>query len=198
MYITAKEVKDKIGITSQTLNNWRRNDTIKYKEINSRNFLYKLESLDIKDPDPKLNVIYARVSTTKQKNDLIKQEQILRQFMTAKGVIVDDVFIDIASGMNENRKNLNRLIDLVTKDKIDTVYISYKDRLTRFGFEYFEKWFSKFGTKIVQINLTDEKDFQTELTEDLIAIIHHFSMKMYSNRRKVLKLAEQNLKSINE
>lgn len=197
-YITAKQVKELLGITSQTLNNWRRLDKIKYKEINSRNFLYDIDSLGITDPKPRLNVIYTRVSNTKQKNDLIKQEQILRQFMAAKGIIVDEVFSDIASGMNENRKGLNKLIDLVTDNRIDTIYISYKDRLTRFGYSYFEKWFKKYDTEIVYINLTKEEDFQTELTEDLISIIHHFSMKMYSNRRKLLKLTEQNLKNINK
>ena len=166
--------------------------------INSRNFLYCTDSLGITDSKKRLNVIYSRVSNTKQKNDLIKQEQILRQFMGAKGVIVDRVFTDIASGMNENRKGLNSLIELVQNGEIDTIYISYKDRLTRFGYSYFEKWFDYYGTKIVQINLTKEDDFQTELTNDLISIIHHFSMKMYSNRRKILKLTEENLKNINK
>jgi len=116
--------------------------------------------------------------------------------MGAKGIIVDKVFTDIASGMNENRKGLNSLIKLVQNGEIDTIYISYKDRLTRFGYSYFEKWFGYYDTKIVQINLTKEDDFQTELTDDLISIIHHFSMKMYSN--KILKLTEENLKNINK
>ena len=114
--------------------------------INSRNFLYCTDSLGITDSKKRLNVIYGRVSNTKQKNDLIKQEQILRQFMGAKGVIVDRVFTDIASGMNENRKGLNSLIELVQNGEIDTIYISYKDRLTRFGYSYFEKWFDYYGT----------------------------------------------------
>lgn len=197
-YITAKQVKEQLGITSQTLYNWRRLGKIDYKELNSRNFLYDYDSLGLTEPKVRLNVIYARVSNTKQKNDLIKQEQILRQFMAAKGVMVDKCYTDIASGMNENRKGLNSLIEMVKNNEIDTIYISYKDRLTRFGYGYFEKWFEFHGTEIVYINLTKEDDFQQELTEDLISIIHHFSMKMYSNRRKVLKLTEQNLLSITD
>jgi predicted site-specific integrase-resolvase len=78
-------------------------------------------------------------------------------------------------------------------------YISYKDRLTRFGFGYIENICAKYKTKIVVVNSTDEKDFQNELTEDLVAIIHHFSMKMYSNRRKELKaLKNQLIKDLNE
>ena len=137
------------------------------------------------------------MSNTKQKEDLEKQIKILSEFMVTKGLIVDYVFSDVATGMNEDRKGFNKLVKEVTEGYIDTIYISYKDRLTRFGYGYIEKWFSLYGAKIVYINFTKEEDFQTELTEDLISIIHHFSMKMYSNRRKVLKLAQENLRNIN-
>jgi putative resolvase len=197
MYITAKEVKEKLGITSQTLYNWRKLGKIKYKELNSRNFLYDIDSIGLEEPKYRKNVVYARVSNTKQKDDLENQISIISQFMAAKGLVIDEIYKDIASGMNENRKDFNKLINEVTQGKIDTIYISYKDRLTRFGYGYLEKWFGIYDTNIVYINFTKEEDFQTELTEDLISIIHHFSMKMYSNRRKVLKLTEQNLKSIN-
>jgi len=97
--------------------------------------------------------------------------------------------------MNEDRKGFNSLIKDVQDGTIDTIYISYKDRLTRFGYNYIEKWFKSYGTDIVYINFTKEEDFQTELTQDLISIIHHFSMKMYSNRRKMLKSVQDNLKN---
>ena len=93
--------------------------------------------------------------------------------------------------MNENRKGFNELLDLVMSGIVDTVYITYRDRLTRFGFEYFKRLFEKYDTKIVVINDTDITPFEVELTQDLISIIHHFSMKMYSNRRKVLKSAKK-------
>ena len=115
--------------------------------------------------------------------------------MCSNGVIVDNIFKDIASGMNENRKGLNDLLTEVINGNIDTVYISFKDRLTRFGYGYLENLFDYFGTKIVCINSSKEEDFQQELSEDLISIIHHFSMKMYSNRRKILKITEEKLKS---
>jgi len=94
------------------------------------------------------------------------------------------------------------MIKSVINNEIDTIYIyiyiSYKDRLTRFGYSYLEKWFKLYGTNIVYINYTKEEDFQSELVEDIISIIHHFSMKMYSNRRKILNLAKDNLLSINK
>ena len=82
---------------------------------------------------------------------------------------------------------------IIKEGKVDTVYISYKDRLTRFGFDYFDYIFNLFGTKIEVVNLTKEEDFQQELTQDFISIIHYFSMKLYSNRRKQLKQLKNEL-----
>ena len=97
--------------------------------------------------------------------------------------------------MNENRKGLQELIGLVKDGKVKTVYVSYKDRLTRFGFDYFVYLFNLFGTEIKVVNLTSEEDFQQELTQDFISILHHFSMKLYSNRRKELKKLKSEMES---
>lgn len=195
MLKSAKEIKEEYKITSQTLYNWRKIGKIKYKEINSRNFLYDVSDIEGVQSSKRSNVIYARVSNTKQSEDLERQELFIREYMISNGVIVDFVYKDIASGMNEERKSFNKLVKSVINQEIDTIYISYKDRLTRFGYGYIENWFSQFGTKIIVLNSTKEEDFQQELTEDLISIIHHFSMKMYSNRRKMLKQTEENLKN---
>ena len=79
------------------------------------------------------------------------------------------------------------------KREIDTVYITFKDRLSRFGFDYFTTIFAYFGTKIVVLDQKEEtnKTYQQELTEDLIAIIHSYSMKMNVNRRKKFKNIEK-------
>ena len=137
--------------------------------------------------------IYCRVSNTKQKQDLEKQEQLLREYCVKNGTKPDLVLSDIGSGMKEDRKNFQRLITLVKEGNVDTVYISYKDRLTRFGFDYFDYIFNLFDTKIEVVNLTKEEDFQQELTQDFISIIHYFSMKLYSNRRKQLKQLKNEL-----
>ena len=99
--------------------------------------------------------------------------------------------------MNEERKVFNKLIDDVISGKVVKIFITYKDRLTRFGFSYFEKLFKRFGCEIVTINATNETTFEQELTQDLISIIHHFSMKMYSNRRSKLKQIVEELENEN-
>jgi len=188
-YINSKEIRKLYGnITTQTLYNWRKTGKIKFKKINSKTILYDIEDLkELNENQNSLNIIYARVSNSKQKEDLNRQVKVLSDYCVSTGNICHKIITDIASGMNENRDGLKELLSLLLESKINKVFISYKDRLTRFGFGYFEYLFSKYNSEIVILNNTKEEDFQDELTNDLISIIHHFSMKMYSNRRKVLK-----------
>lgn len=195
-FVNAKTIKEQLGICSQTLNNWRKEGKIVFEKINNRNFLYDIESIK-NIQNPRKNVIYARVSNTKQKEDLNKQIQILREYCVKNGIKIHNVYDEIASGMNENRNKFNKLIDEVIQGNISKIFISYKDRLSRFGYSYFEKLFEKFGCAIECLGSTDEKTYEQELTEDLISIIHHFSMKMYSNRRNKLKEIEKILKDDN-
>lgn len=185
--MSAKEVKNKYQITTQTLYNWRKNGKINYIKLPSGSFMYYDLDINTSQPNQTKNVIYARVSNTKQKHDLDSQISTISQYMACNGYIIDDIYQDIASGMNENRDGLNKLLNDVIDGNIDNVFITYKDRLTRFGFGYIENMLNKYNTNIVTLNATREEDFQQELTEDLISVIHHFSMKMYSNRRKQLK-----------
>jgi predicted site-specific integrase-resolvase len=145
-----------------------------------------------------MNIIYSRVSNTKQKEDLDKQEKILKEYAISNGFKIDITYKEISSGMNEDRPKFNELINLVTDSKVDKIFISYKDRLTRFGFRYFEKLFKKYNTEIIVLNLTSEEDFQDELVNDFISIINHFSMKMCSSKRKELDILKNKLKNIND
>lgn len=121
-------------------------------------------------------------------------------FCLSNGIQLDEIYKEIASGMNDNRKELNRLIDDVISEKIQSVYISFKDRLTRFGFDYLKNLFARYDTEIVVLDNFEEsnKSFQEELTEDLISVIHYFSMKLYSNRKKKFKEIENLISTIND
>ena len=197
-YVNAFEARNYFHINATTLKKWKDEGRIKFKKFSSKKFLYDIDSFETEHSSKqRKNVIYARVSNTKQFNDLQTQIEILKHYCLSKGIDISDVYKDIASGMNENRKEFNLLIDDVIKGNVKTVYITFKDRLTRFGFEYFKNLFGKFGTEIVVIDFNEESSslFQTELTNDLISIIHHFSMKLYSNRRKKFKQIESILEN---
>lgn len=185
-FVTSSEICDSLCISKTTLMNWKRSGKIKFKALSQKKVLYDIDSIASDEQKSNRVVIYARVSNTKQKSDLDRQINVLSEYVVSKGHLIQEVISEIASGMNEERKGLQKLLSLVFNSEIDEVVISYKDRLTRFGFKYFETVFSRFGVKITVVNLTNEEDFQTELTQDLISIIHHFSMKLYSNRRKIV------------
>lgn len=193
-YVTSKEAKSTLKINATTLKSWKDKGIIRYKKLTKKKFLYDIDSVGspTDDKTPRKHVIYARVSNTKQYLDLQTQIEMIKSYCLSIGIQPDAVYKEIASSMNENRKELNILIDEVIQGKIDTVYISFKDRLARFGFDYFKNLFAKYDTKIKVLDEFEEsnKNFQEELTEDLIAIIHHFSMKLYSNRRKKFKEIE--------
>ncbi|WQJ52476.1 MAG: transposase [phage Lak_Megaphage_RVC_AP4_GC26] len=198
-YVTAKEAKNILKINATTLKSWKDKGILSYKKLSDKKILYDIDSV-LKDSDMadnRLNVIYARVSNTKQHNDLLNQIELVKSYCITNGIKISKVYQDIASGMNENRKDFNILINDVISGKIKNIYISFKDRLTRFGFDYFKNLFQKYNVNIIILDELEEsnKTFQDELTEDLISIIHHFSMKLYSNRRKKLKEIEKILES---
>lgn len=198
-YVTAKEAKNILKINATTLKSWKDKGILSYKKLSDKKILYDIDSV-LKDSDMadnRLNVIYARVSNTKQHNDLLNQIELVKSYCITNGIKISKVYQDIASGMNENRKDFNILINDVISGKIKNIYISFKDRLTRFGFDYFKNLFQKYNVNIIILDEIEEsnKTFQDELTEDLISIIHHFSMKLYSNRRKKLKEIEKILES---
>lgn len=132
-----------------------------------------------------LNIIYARVSTSKQKADLAHQINLLEEFVLAQGIKIDRVFSDIASGINfEKRKQFFTLLDLVINGQVEKVFISYQDRLSRVGFGLFKHLFLKFGTEIIVANgHANEKLDSEEIMNEIITLIHCFSMKHYSKRR---------------
>lgn len=202
-YVTSKEIKRQLQISGVTLMQWKNSGKIQYKKLSDKKILYDLDSLNSNIENSNnfntKNVIYARVSSNGQKEDLNNQIEVIKNYMLNNGVIADKIYYDIASGMNENRKQFNELLEQVFKREIKNVYITFKDRLSRFGFNYFKSIFNYFGTNIIVLDNQEEtnKTYQQELTEDLIAIIHSYSMKLYVNRKKKLKEIEKILNDEN-
>lgn len=154
-FVTAKEVKEKLHISGVTLMRWKNEGRIKSMTLSARKVLYDLDSIikeDENKKENKLNVIYGRVSTPRQKTDLNDQIELIKQYMLSNGIGIDEIYSDIASGLNEKRIGFNHLLESVFKREIDTVYITFKDRLSRFGFDYFMTIFAYFGTKIVVLD----------------------------------------------
>ena len=138
----------------------------------------------------KSDVIYARVSTHKQaeRGDLERQVEKVKLYVIDQNVHNLIVKTDIASGLNEHRKSLLSLIDMVQKGEVSRIFVLYKDRLTRFGYHYLKKICDFHGVSIIVVSdEVDNKSQSEELAEDIITLIHSFSGKLYDLRQKIKK-----------
>ena len=144
----------------------------------------------------RISVIYCRVSTSKQKKDLENQKKAVESYCMKNGIKISDVYSDIGSGINFDRKEFQRLVNDVVNHKISKIYVTYKDRLSRISFEMFRKLFENFNCEIVVLNeVDDSKTIEKEIFSEIIGLIHCFAMKVYSSRRqKRLKCIETDLK----
>lgn len=142
------------------------------------------------------DAVYARVSTHKQKTrgDLDRQIEKVCAYAALHDPHQLTVWSDVASGLNDDRKGLNALLDEVMQGNIRRIYIHYRDRLTRFGFNYLKKVCSHFDTEIIVVS-SEEKDktMEEELAQDIISIIHSFSGKLSGMRRAVREKADRML-----
>lgn len=193
----ANQVMEILQISRSTLKRYREKGFIKAVKKPTGQFEFDEDSVWLMKNKhaPRQTVIYGRVSTYKQKPDLANQMQELRDFAENKGYHVDNSFSDIASGLSfKNRRQFFKLLDLVLAGKVERVIITHQDRLSRVGFELFEYLFKNYGTKIETIsNEMNPKTDEEELFEEIIRLLHCFSMKEYSHRRAERKLIESTL-----
>ena len=189
--IKPKEMAKRLGITVQTLQNWDNNGKLKaYRTPTNRRYYTEDQYqtyTGLQNNTKRLNVLYARVSTYGQKDDLQNQLVFIRQYANAKGIIIDQEFTDIGSGLNYKRKKWNQLLNMVMQDKINQIFVTYQDRFIRFGFDWFDNLCKQHGTKIIVINNPHTSPDQ-ELISDLISIIHVFSCRLYGLRKYKNKL----------
>jgi len=189
----AKDACRILGISNVTLADYVKKGYVQAMKLPSGRYNYDEASIyaflnkDVK----RRNYIYARVSTSGQKKDLDTQVDILVNYCFQNGIKVDGIFKDVASGISfENRKQFFEMLDDVTAGKVDKVIITYKDRLSRVGFELFYHLFAKYGTEIVVISEVGSAKLDSEeIFEEIVSLLHCYSMKLYSKRR-VAKIKE--------
>ena len=183
---TISEFANLIGVTPITLRRWHASGKLVPEKLNGKHRRYSEEHLNqvrgIKKSS-KLSVIYCRESTRQQKNSLDRQEALLKEFAIKSGISIDRVISEFGSGMNCHRKGLQELISLISTNSVENLIIYYQDRLVRFGFEIIEYLCKIHGTNLIIVDKTEHcKTREEEFAEDLISIIHYFSMKLYGSR----------------
>lgn len=187
------EVAEILGVTTQTLRVYDKTGKLKmfrsdggHRMVKREDLLSFLESKGILYDDTqqmKRDVIYARVSSHEQKarGDLDRQATyIIDHVPDLQNPLV---LKEVGSGLNDKRKQLLGLVDMVLNDEVRSVYVTYRDRLTRFGYHYLSTVFQAKGVEIVVLNdVSQKRSVENELVEDMMALIASFSGKLYGLR----------------
>ena len=182
---------DILGVSQKTLRVWDKQNKLipvltsgghrRYKESDINAFI----GIDpISNDNKEICVIYARVSSQKQKmsGDLDRQSQRLSEYCAKHNLYVEHIIKDVGSGLNDKRIGFNQLTNLVITGKVNKVIVEHKDRLTRFQFNFIKKIFETFDVDIIVIDDKDEISDIEELTRDMMSLLACFSVKYYGKR----------------
>lgn len=189
----AKEVMDLLRISRPTLSKYVKDGDIKVIQLPNGRYDYEEESVFklFNNGVERKTYIYARVSTPKQKKDLDNQVEILKQFCFSNGYKIHGVYSEVASGISfEKRKEFFNMLDDIIKGRVEKIVITYKDRLSRVGFDLFHYLFKKYNCEIVVVSeVSNEKLDSQEIFEEIVSLLHCYSMKLY-NKRRVQKIKD--------
>lgn len=196
----AKKVLKLLQITRPTLSKYINQGKLKGKRLPNGYWDYEPESvyslMGKSYNEKRYGVIYCRVSTPKQKQDLENQKEVIQTFCNKNNIKISKIYQDIGSGINFDRKAFSELLNDIIDHKVSKVFITYKDRLSRISFDLFKNLFAQFDCEIVVLNeINDSQLLEKEIFKEIVDLIHCFAMKLYSNRRKEkLKLIAKDLK----
>lgn len=191
IYVSKKIALKRLGISHMTLIKLAENNKIEYIKTTGGHRKYNVdkyiedhkqivEDKDKKEILGKMNICYVRVSTSNQKDDLKRQMNYMKKKYPTYTIIED-----IGSGINFNRKGFRKIIDMAIDGKINTLVVAYKDRLTRFGYEFIEDLIKKYsgGTVIVEDDNGHKKEPKEELVDDVMQILNVYTAKMNGLRK---------------
>ena len=185
-----------LGVSIQTLHKWEQTgELLPTRKSKSGTRYYDADALLHLDKSANATVCYARVSSHDQKNDLIRQQELLETFCAAKGWR-HEIISDLGSGMNYRKKGLNKLIDLIIKGKINRLVLTHKDRLLRFGAELILSLCEIQNIEVAIINKGEQPSFEEELAKDVLEIITVFSARLYGSRSHKNKKLIDSLKEV--
>lgn len=184
------EFAERIGKSASTLRRWGREGKLPAKRRASGHRYY--DESDVRkalELGKKKTVVYCRVSSRSQLPDLESQVEAMRQFCFSGSIAVDEWIEEVGGGMNFKRKKFLSIMDRIEHGEISKLIIAHRDRLVRFGFDFFEIFAQKQGCEMVVAN-QEQLSPQQEMVEDLMAIVHCFSSRLSGLRSYKGKIKE--------
>lgn len=180
-----REFAKRVGCSPQTVRRWEREGKITVTRLPSGQRTFDeadvRRALD-KTPDARATLVYCRVSGAGQKDDLASQVAAMEAYCIGAGIAVDEWVQEIGGGMNFKRKLFLGLITRMMRGEIEKLIIAHKDRLVRFGYDLIEYVAHENGCDILVVN-QESLSPQQEMVEDLLAIVHTFSCRLYGMRK---------------
>lgn len=205
MSLSIGEAAELLGVSVKTVRRW--SDSGKLKSTRSPSGHRRYNLIDIQEvrdgvvirPEKRITINYARVSSYDQKEDLVRQVQVLENYSANHGWQYETIS-DLGSGLNYKKKGLKILLNRIMKGDIGRLVLTHKDRLLRFGSELVFAMCEEFNTEVVIINQTKEEiSFEQELATDMIELVTVFSARLYGSRsRKNQKLIDNIAKAIQD
>ena len=183
--IAIGKVAKLFGVTTQTIRNWSKQGILKeYRTIGGhrRYDLDEVNSLRGENKEKKKTVVYTRVSSYDQKEDLERQTQEVEEYCKQEEIEQVEVIKDIGSGLNYNKRGLKKLIHEVIVGNVARIVVSFQDRLLRFGSEILFQICELMNVEVVILNEKQKMSFQEKLVEDVLAIMTVFCSKIYGQR----------------
>lgn len=175
----------RVGRSAQTIRRWEKEGKLIAKRLPSGHRYF--DESDVRlilggAPEKREIIVYCRVSSAGQRDNLAAQVAAMQAYCLAGAIPVDRWIEEIGGGMNFKRKHFLSMVDRIQRGEVKKILIAHKDRLMRFGFDLFSHIASENGCEIVVVN-QESLSPQQEMVEDLMAIVHTFSCRLYGMRK---------------
>ena len=175
-----------LGVTTKTLRNWDDAGKIKTGRTSGNHRRIPIEEInrlkgETQDSLRTKTLAYCRCSTKKQEENLERQVgRVLEYCYTNKWDV--ELYKDIGSGLNENRREFKKLLKRIAEDDVARVVVEYKDRIARYGFDTFVILCNNFGVKVIVLKEKEEQSFEEEMVDDIISLVTSYSARIYGRR----------------
>jgi len=187
MFVSPTIASKHYNVSTETLRLWALEGKIKFTTTPKGHHRYELQSQPVIIPNRK-RILYGRVSSSKQSNDLQHQIDYLISKYPGYTVIKD-----IGSGINFKRKGIVTILGFIFQGLVEEIVVAHRDRLTRIGFELFEFICQQFNTKLTVLSDKEDSDTDDEFTEDFMSIITYFTAKYHGLRKYKVHKKDKNL-----
>jgi excisionase family DNA binding protein len=183
-YVTPREATRILGVSERTLRRWEQDGKIETIRTEGNQRRYNVSGYAAKSVGTRTTILYARVSSPKQREELTRQSEFLQSRYPSGELIAE-----VGGGLNYKRKKFISILERVMSGDVERIVVAYKDRIARFGFDFFAWLCAKHACELVVLNQV-ELSPEREMVEDILAILHCFSARLYGLRKYRTQIAK--------